>query len=357
MRHDRDPADHHLYAVGGTWYVKIWIGREIRRSLRTTDRQTARRRRDALIAELRGETHGWREAVGRWLLEWLPENVDPATAKRYAVSIGQIAPALVWHDGAELRLEDMPIERVTLKTVGEVVAWSKRHRPGATHATIRRDLTAWSSVMHACIGWGWREDNPPRAWDRSHIKERREPIVLPTDAQVEALIALAPGNFGRAIRFLDVTGMRAMEAFNLRRDQLAADRSGATLGAGTKGNRVRFVPFAPAAVSIVDSIPAYLKSPWVFWHGTGEPYRNVSARVVALRRRLAAAAAGAGDAVEFSLHDLRHRFAVRYLRQGGGIYDLQLILGHRSIKTTEIYLDFLDPDTRQRAIRRAGGSA
>ena len=41
-----------------------------------------------------------------------------------------------------------------------------------------------------------------------------------------------------------------------------------------------------------------------------------------------------------------HRFAVRYLRRGGNIYDLQWILGRASIKTTEIYLDFLDPDTR-----------
>jgi integrase len=34
-----------------------------------------------------------------------------------------------------------------------------------------------------------------------------------------------------------------------------------------------------------------------------------------------------------------------------------IILGHASIKTTELYLDFLDPVTRQRAIRREFKSA
>jgi len=43
-------------------------------------------------------------------------------------------------------------------------------------------------------------------------------------------------------------------------------------------------------------------------------------------------------------HHLRHRFAVEYLRAGGNIYQLQKILGHSSIKTTEIYLNYLTPD-------------
>ena len=46
----------------------------------------------------------------------------------------------------------------------------------------------------------------------------------------------------------------------------------------------------------------------------------------------------------FRAHDLRHKFAVDYLRAGGDIYRLGRILGHASVKTTEIYLDFVDLD-------------
>lgn len=51
------------------------------------------------------------------------------------------------------------------------------------------------------------------------------------------------------------------------------------------------------------------------------------------------------------LDDLRHRFAVDYPRAGGSIYDLQQILGHTSIKTTEVYLAYLTPEEAAAAKR------
>ena len=42
------------------------------------------------------------------------------------------------------------------------------------------------------------------------------------------------------------------------------------------------------------------------------------------------------------LHCFRHTFAVNYLRNGGNIYYLSRILGHKSVKTTEIYLRTTD---------------
>ena len=68
---------------------------------------------------------------------------------------------------------------------------------------------------------------------------------------------------------------------------------------------------------------------------------------------LAAAAALAGVAgyavfalycgkagLKFRCHDLRHKFAIDYLTAGGDIYELSRILGHSSVKTTEIYLAY-----------------
>ena len=49
----------------------------------------------------------------------------------------------------------------------------------------------------------------------------------------------------------------------------------------------------------------------------------------------------------FRFHDLRHWFAVDFLRDGGNIYDLQKILGHASIKTTEIYRRYLTPEQQR----------
>jgi len=51
----------------------------------------------------------------------------------------------------------------------------------------------------------------------------------------------------------------------------------------------------------------------------------------------------------FRFHHLRHRAAVDWLKAGGSIYDLQGRLGHTSIKTTEMYLDYLTPEEIQAA--------
>jgi integrase/recombinase XerD len=39
-----------------------------------------------------------------------------------------------------------------------------------------------------------------------------------------------------------------------------------------------------------------------------------------------------------SPHTFRHYFAISYLRRGGDIYALSRILGHTSVKVTEVYL-------------------
>ncbi|HEX3991602.1 MAG TPA: site-specific integrase, partial [Acetobacteraceae bacterium] len=52
----------------------------------------------------------------------------------------------------------------------------------------------------------------------------------------------------------------------------------------------------------------------------------------------------------FRVHDLRHAFAIRWLREGGDIYNLSLHLGHTSLKTTEIYLGHLS--AREQAVSK-----
>ena len=83
--------------------------------------------------------------------------------------------------------------------------------------------------------------------------------------------------------------------------------------------------------------PPHPSSAYVFWHGSGARYANVSSRIALLIGRLVKA----GKARKFRFHDLRHRFAIEWLRAGGDIYRLSRHLGHRSVKTTEIYLGYV----------------
>jgi integrase len=318
-----------LYRRGKIWWGRIQVsGREHRKSLCTTVRAEAVKRLDAWRKEVShfafyGENrHSWKEAVVRWAAEIAPGSVNPGTAKRYIVSLGQLGP----------HLENLYQDEITLRRVSDIV--SARKRTGAKNATIRRDLTAMSQVLGACVAWGWRDDNPAKNWDRSIIKEKRDPIRLPTPDEIDEAVAVVTPMMGRMMRLAQTTGMRENEIVTLEHPQV---RPGVIDLSRTKTNRPRAVPLNDTAIRTIAGTPRHIKTRLVFWHDDGEPYRNFSTNYGAQKR---------AHGIKFRFHDLRHFYAVWYLRDGGNIYDLQQVLGHTSIKTTEMYLDYLTPEER-----------
>jgi integrase/recombinase XerD len=321
-------------------------GAEIRWSLRTSDARVAARRREErrqreLAAGHFGETrHTYEGAVAAWA-SWIPGQVSGETAKRYAVSLHQLAPVL----------RPLFLDEITTTTIKSLV--DVRQAAGASIATIRRDLTALSSVLGYAGAMEWYEGNPALSWLR-RLRERRDPITLPDPAHVERVIARAPGLLSAMLRAFRATGCRLSELAYAKHAQLDHGRRQLTLRDRTKGNRVRVIELDPfGGYQILAGLPPYLGSAWLFWHDAGECYRNLSSRFAALTQaehQAAIAAAGDGGTPNFRpfrLHDLRHLHAVEWLKSGRNIYDLQKRLGHRSIKTTEIYLDFLTPEEQR----------
>ena len=127
-------------------------------------------------------------------------------------------------------------------------------------------------------------------------------------------------------------------------------REGAVTLTETKTNRPRVVPLNERARGTLRGTIPHPKSVYVFWHGFGLRYRNVASRFRVFIKR----AAKLDPAFKpFRFHDLRHWFAVDYLRQGGNIYILQMNLGHGSLTTTEIYLAHLTPEQQEHS--KTGG--
>jgi integrase len=327
-----------LYRRGAIWWGRVQVsGTEHRSSLRTSDRAEAASRLKAWRTRLERaahfgiERHSWQEAVTRYVAEIMPGAVKASTASRYLTSFRMVDPVL-----GKLHLDE--IDR---RTIAKIAG-----RKGPTNATKRRDLTAISQVLRAAGSWGWTDRNAALDYDRSLIRERREPIRLPTDEDIAALQKACPNAMLRALVLtLQGTGMRLEEAGSLERRQLDFARKAITLERTKTGN-ARSIPMSAQVVGTLQALPVRLGCPYVFWHGQGERYRNLSSQLAAIGKR-------AG--VRFRRHDLRHRFAVDYLRAGGSIYDLQQVLGHKSIKTTEIYLVFLTPD-EQRLTKRLGAN-
>jgi integrase/recombinase XerD len=287
----------------------------------------------------------WESAVISWSESWARLGIKPRTGARYTQSLVCCRP---WLDGKH-------VHEIDNKLLKEIV--SARAKQGMKNATIRRDMTAISSVLGHCADEGWIEDNPAHMMDRSRFKEKKAKIILPRPESIAQVFAEG----GRLVDMAELskeTGMRQEEIAGLEHDRLDRKRMTATLE-DTKGNVVRVVPMTAYAFEVVDRQPRHIKAKWVFWHGNGERFANVDSDFYALGQRVARKAAQSGrEFKRFRFHDLRHFFAVHYLKdRNGGIYDLQQVLGHKSVKTTEGYLDHLTPEERWAAIHGVSQSA
>lgn len=231
-------------------------------------------------------------------------------------------------------------------TSQRIARYISRRSGTVSNATIRRDLTALSRLLSSCIAWGWISDNPARTFDRTIIREKSKPLAIPTDAGVDAFLASCPPPMAAILRLLDATGMREMEAVRLERSAVDFERQQITLR-HTKSGRPRALNWrtpggdaGPALSTLEDGETEFL-----FPNRAGVPYAHFAEDFGNVIRRLVAKRAMAGETfVRFRVHDLRHRFAIRWLKAGGDIYRLSRHLGHTSVKTTEGYLRFLTDD-------------
>lgn len=98
----------------------------------------------------------------------------------------------------------------------------------------------------------------------------------------------------------------------------------------TKTGRPRHIPMSEGVVSLLSDVPRFDGCPYVFPNPkTLKPFASVFASWDTAR-----AMAGLCDV---RMHDLRHSFASFLVNNGRSLYEVQKLLGHTQIKTTQRY--------------------
>jgi integrase/recombinase XerD len=151
---------------------------------------------------------------------------------------------------------------------------------------------------------------------------KREPL------EEDEILALrkACSNFeeGLIVNVLLETGMRVSEFCKLTEEEISWQRGCiTTIG---KGNKRRVIPLSKTARFYLTE---YFKE-------------NKRMRLCprSIQLKLKAVADKARIRKPVSPHVLRHTFAVCYLHKGGNVRALQGILGHSSLTTTDVYLNY-----------------
>lgn len=98
----------------------------------------------------------------------------------------------------------------------------------------------------------------------------------------------------------------------------------------TKTGRPRHIPMSEGVISLLNSIPRFERCPYVFPNPkTRKPFVSVYHSWDTARDL-----AGLSDV---RMHDLRHSFASFLVNNGRSLYEVQMLLGHTQIKTTQRY--------------------
>ena len=163
-------------------------------------------------------------------------------------------------------------------------------------------------------------------------KEKKLPVVL-SKSEAKALID-ATNNMKHKclISLLYSTGMRRNELLNLKLADIDSKRMLVFIR-GAKGKKDRYTLLSDRLlVDLRTYYKSYIPKVFLFEGQAGKSYSTSSMGMIIKRARKKA-----GIKKNVTPHTLRHSFATHLLENGTDLRHIQLLLGHESTKTTEIY--------------------
>jgi site-specific recombinase XerD len=164
-------------------------------------------------------------------------------------------------------------------------------------------------------------------------REKKLPVVLST-AEIVAVMNCTKNLKHKALLMLIYSaGLRISEAINLKIKDIDSKRMQIRI-VSAKGKKDRYTLLSEKALKTLrEYYGVYRPIEWVFEGTSGNgPYSSRS-----IQQILKASVTKAGITKPITVHTLRHSFATHLLEQGTDLRYIQSLLGHGSVKTTEIY--------------------
>jgi integrase/recombinase XerD len=217
-------------------------------------------------------------------------------------------------------------------------------------STIARKVAAIKSFYNYLTSQKIVAENPTIDIDSPKVKKRLPQTLSLRD--VERLLAAPAGGQSpknlRDLTLLNVlyeTGMRVTEVVSIQLEDVSLDRS--MLASPTRHGEAREIPIDEATKGLLSEYLA---------EGRPQLAKNSRERALFLNHRgekltrqglwliIKGYARQAGLNAEVTPHTLRHSFAVHRLSKGSKLEDIQRLLGHANISTTQIYTQMESSD-------------
>ena len=166
---------------------------------------------------------------------------------------------------------------------------------------------------------------------------RRDAETIPNtipEGDLEVCYHHSQGSVGLMIRLLYTTGVRIQELLDIEKTDIDADKLRIRIHG--KGQRDRYVFTCP---DVMQELVEYCEGRY------GQPFAGIDQ--FAVRRAIYFELKKYSNAKQLSPHAIRHTFATKAAAQGCNATTLQVMLGHKQLKTTQKYIDLGRHDAQQ----------
>ena len=213
---------------------------------------------------------------------------------------------------------------------------------GVSVSTIQRIITCIKSFYLFLYENNFIQSNPAQLIDNPK-KRRKLPIII-SENEIEALLSCPNTDTISGMRdkcileLLYSSGLRISELLNIKVNQITQDKS--FLKIKGKGGKERLVPIGSSAMSslltYIDTYRCNIKNidnvEMLFIRETGAVISRQECWKMIKKYALAS-----NINKKISPHNLRHAFATHLLNNGADLRTVQMLLGHASLSTTQIY--------------------
>ncbi len=261
------------------------------------------------------------------------------TIAAYRNDLSQFLEYVESHSGSKLS-DWSTVDEVDIEAY---LTYMKHKDQPYASSTIARKVAAIKSFYNYLAAEGVVSDNPTIDIDSPKVKKRLPQTLSPTE--VERLLE-SPSSINTPKNLRDVTllnilyetGMRVTEVVSIQLEDV--DLKHAILSSPTRQGEAREIPLEDSTQALLveymaEGRPQLAKSKAeraLFLNHRGEKLTRQGLWLI-----IKGYARQAGLNAEVTPHTLRHSFAVHRLNKGSKLEDIQHLLGHANISTTQIY--------------------
>ena len=226
---------------------------------------------------------------------------------------------------------------------------------GLSVSSSSRTLSALRSFFTALVEDGIMESNPAKAIHNDKPKTRDTNIL--TQKEIDLLLSQPDKTEPKGMRdramleLLYATGLKVSELIDLNIDDVNFQISFINVGSGSKERYIPLYKLALKSLSnyVTNGRKMLISSPdekALFVNCSGE--RMTRQGVWKILKHYADMA---GIKTDITPHTIRHSFAAHLLQNGADIHDIQEILGHSDIASTQRYAQFLKEKVKSSYIK------